>query len=113
MPDHPQTLRSKLARQTIWPPAQLARVQRELDGLAAAGHLSPQAAAVLQDLLNAAKSSLTPAERGEREKLWNEIESAWPQLAEAMLSRLSEILQIDGRMKSSKQGFAPRENIFD
>ena len=116
MPYHTQSgipSRAKAAPQTRWSPAQLANVQRELADLAAAGHLSAQASAILHDLLSAAKSPLSPVEQKERERVWNEIEAVWPQVAEAMLSRLSEILLTDNRMKSIKQGLAPRENIFD
>jgi hypothetical protein len=67
----------------------------------------------LQDLLAAAASSTESIEPDEREKLWNQIEAAWPQLAEAMLSRLNEIFWNGSEMNSTKQVLAPRENIFD
>ena len=92
-----------------WTKAELESAKRELDTVNAAGHLRAQTSAVLQDLLaNACRSK-----PDDREELWQEIEAAWPQLAEAMLSRLSEILWNDPEIRRSKQFPIPRENVLD
>lgn len=41
-----------------------------------------------------------------REKIWHEINEAWPQLADAMLSRLTEILWPNGKFHNPSEPWA-------
>jgi hypothetical protein len=100
-------------RRASWTKSQLDSLQRELDALTVAGQLSTQASMILEDFLAGAASPSEKDELDEHEELWNRIEAAWPQLAEAMLSRLREILGSNSQAKCTKQVLSPRENIFD